>query len=136
MSREIDLKQIKAYYYANADTNSIGWPQLTLTERQRWIARWIQADEPDPDVKVDGGPDMVAHPPHYETNGPPCAGCGRPIQCIEVREGMTANLSDAVKYIWRNGQKDGADRVDDLRKSRWYVDREIKRLEARKGSAA
>ena len=41
-------------------------------------------------------PDLVSHPPHYETNGPPCAGCGRTIQAIEIRENWTANLSDAL----------------------------------------
>lgn len=75
-------------------------------------------------------PDLVNHPPHYELNGPPCAGCGRPIQCIEVREAMTANLSDAIKYLWRQGNKDGEDPIKDLNKSVWYIEREIKRLQA------
>ena len=72
--------------------------------------------------------DPVNHPAHYETNGPACAGCGRIIQCIEVREDMTANLSDALKYLWRCGDKDGADPIQDLHKSIFYIEREIKRL--------
>lgn len=78
-----------------------------------------------------GPPDLVNHPPHYEKNGPPCEGCGRPIQCIEIREDMTANLSDATKYIWRCGDKDGADPIEDLKKSMFYIQREITRLERR-----
>lgn len=78
--------------------------------------------------RAEPAPDLVNHPPHYETNGPPCAGCGRPIQCIEVREHMSANISDALKYLWRHGDKAGADPVQDLRKSLFYIEREIKRL--------
>lgn len=129
------LHQAKAYYEQNR-TNTIPWSELSLTMQGRWISHWKQADltvsdhvrlKPE-DLLIVPDVDMVAHPPHYELNGPPCAGCGRPIQCIEVREDMTANLSDAVKYIWRNGEKAGADQVEDLRKAVWYIDREIARL--------
>jgi len=36
-----------------------------------------------------------------------------------------------MKYIWRFGLKDGGN-LDDLRKARWYIDREITRLEKEK----
>jgi hypothetical protein len=36
-------------------------------------------------------------------------------------------LGNAVKYIWRCGQK--GDAIEDLKKARWYIDREIARLE-------
>lgn len=47
------------------------------------------------------------------------------VECIVVTEHMTFCLGNAVKYIWRAGLKGG---VEDLRKARWYLDREIKRL--------
>ena len=50
------------------------------------------------------------------------------VECITVTEHMTFCLGNAVKYIWRAGEK--GDRLEDLRKARWYVDREIARLEA------
>jgi hypothetical protein len=42
---------------------------------------------------------------------------------------MNFNLGNAVKYIWRAGEK--GDLITDLEKARWYIDREIQRLKAR-----
>jgi TPR repeat protein len=36
-------------------------------------------------------------------------------------------LGNAIKYIWRDGQKTGEDVNDDLRKAIWYIQREIDR---------
>jgi len=41
---------------------------------------------------------------------------------------MGFNLGNAIKYIWRAGEKD-PDAIKDLKKAKWYIDREIKRLE-------
>jgi hypothetical protein len=40
---------------------------------------------------------------------------------------MNFCLGNAMKYIWRAGQK--GDALEDLRKARFYLDREIKRRE-------
>jgi len=41
---------------------------------------------------------------------------------------MGFNLGNALKYIWRADLK--ADPIEDLRKARWYIEREIqKRLD-------
>jgi len=40
---------------------------------------------------------------------------------------MNFNLGNAMKYIWRAGSKDSL--IEDLKKARWYLDDEIKRLE-------
>ena len=50
------------------------------------------------------------------------------VECIDVVEWFTFNLGNAVKYIWRSGHKN-PDPLEDLRKARWYLDREIRRLE-------
>jgi hypothetical protein len=39
---------------------------------------------------------------------------------------MTFNLGNAIKYIWRAGQK--GDPVEDLRKAIFYLQDEIERL--------
>lgn len=57
----------------------------------------------------------IDHPAHYSQNP---AG----IECIDVVELMTFNRGNAVKYLWRAGLK--GSRVEDLRKARWYVERE------------
>jgi hypothetical protein len=77
------------------------------------------------DRLVEFHPDPVDHPPHY-TDGPGCQHCGKPVECITVTEKMSFNLGNAVKYIWRHDKKGNP--VQDLKKARWYVDREIKRM--------
>jgi hypothetical protein len=62
--------------------------------------------------------DPVDHPKHYTSH--PSG-----IECIQITEHMNFNLGNALKYIWRAGEKGG---VEDLRKARWYLDREIARL--------
>lgn len=65
--------------------------------------------------------DVVNHPPHYTF--------GR-FEVIDVIEdwALGFHLGNAVKYIARNGRK--GDPLEDLKKARWYLDREIARLEA------
>lgn len=65
------------------------------------------------------GHDPVAHPAHY--TGHPSG-----VECITITEHMSFCLGNAIKYIWRAGLKEDA--VEDLRKARWYVDRELARL--------
>ena len=64
--------------------------------------------------------DEVNHPPHY-TNHP------SGVECIEITEQFSFCRGNAIKYLWRAGEK--GDILVDLRKARWYVDREIARLE-------
>ncbi len=63
--------------------------------------------------------DPVNNPAHY-TNHP------SGIECIQVTEHMNFNRGNAVKYIWRCGDKGKP--VEDLRKAIWYLEREIARL--------
>lgn len=68
--------------------------------------------------------DVVNSPAHYTSNPAECE-CGRRIECIQITEHMGFCLGNAVKYIWRAGLK--ADAIEDLRKSLWYIQREIDR---------
>lgn len=63
--------------------------------------------------------DEVNHPAHYTAH--PSG-----VECIAITEHM--NFCLGVKYVWRAGLK-GTDALVDLRKARWYIDREIQRLE-------
>lgn len=66
----------------------------------------------------------VDHPQHY-------GGADNPYEAIKVIEAWALgfNLGNTVKYISRAGKK--ADPLlQDLKKARWYLDREISRLEA------
>ena len=64
--------------------------------------------------------DKINHPKHY-TQHP------SGVECITVTECFNFNIGNAIKYLWRAGLKDAT--LDDLKKARWYCDREIQRLE-------
>lgn len=66
------------------------------------------------------GNDTVNHPKHYTAH--PSG-----IECIQVTEHMNFNLGNAVKYIWRCGNK--GREIEDLKKAEFYIHREIQRLE-------
>lgn len=79
-------------------------------------------DDNVPDAPAETRRDMVNRPPHY-TQHP------SGVECIEITEHMGFCLGNAVKYLWRADLKNNA--VEDLKKARWYIDREIQRLEKR-----
>ena len=64
--------------------------------------------------------DTVNHPAHYTVH--PSG-----VECIQITRWMNFNLGNAIKYIWRAGNKGNA--LEDLKKARWYLDDEIKRRE-------
>ena len=71
---------------------------------------------------------MVKHDP---INNPSHYAAGRKYETIEVIEDwdLSYRLGNATKYISRAGRKDPAKTVEDLKKARWYLDREIEALE-------
>lgn len=50
-------------------------------------------------------------------------------QLIEITESLNYCRGNVVKYAYRAGNKPGESALDDLRKARWYLNREIERLE-------
>src|SRR4051812_23501328 len=70
--------------------------------------------------------EQVNHPEHY-------GGADNPYEAIKVIEAweLGFNLGNAVKYISRAGKKDAL--LQDLKKARWYLDREISNLERSNG---
>lgn len=69
--------------------------------------------------------DPVNRPDHY--NSHPSG-----IECIQVTEHMSFNIGNAVKYLWRYKGKNG---LEDLKKARWYINREIDKMEKENGQA-
>lgn len=49
------------------------------------------------------------------------------VECIVITEHFNFNRGNAIKYIWRADEKGSV--LENLRKARWYLDREIQRLE-------
>ena len=60
--------------------------------------------------------DNVNHPPHYKVGGI------ETIDFIEAKK-LNYNLGNAIKYLARADHKNN--REEDLKKARWYLDREI-----------
>lgn len=63
--------------------------------------------------------DPVNHPSHY--NSHPSG-----VECITITEHFNFNLGNAIKYIWRAGEK--GDALEDLQKAAWYINRECSRI--------
>ena len=66
--------------------------------------------------------DPVDHPVHYTSHA-------SGIEVIQITEHMGFCLGNAVKYILRCDLKGNA--IEDLKKARWYLDREIAKREAK-----
>jgi len=62
--------------------------------------------------------DMVNHPPHYKSGGI------ETIDFIEAKE-LNYRLGNVIKYITRADRK--GDRMEDLKKALWYLQREIEK---------
>lgn len=54
------------------------------------------------------------------------------IQCVDVAEQFNFNLGNVLKYIWRAGKKDQNTEIEDLEKARYYIEREIERIQSGK----
>ena len=68
-------------------------------------------------------PEQINHPQHY--------GGDTTYEAIKVIEAWELGfcLGNTVKYICRAGKKDHEKMIKDLKKARWYLDREIKRID-------
>lgn len=71
--------------------------------------------------------DPVNHPAHYTSHPARCA-CGSGIECIQITEHMSFLIGNVIKYVWRADAKGNA--LEDLKKARFYLDREIAKREA------
>ncbi len=49
-------------------------------------------------------------------------------ELTDIAGHFTFCLGNVLKYVWRAGRK-APDAIEDLKKARWYLDREIARLE-------
>lgn len=67
--------------------------------------------------------ETIHHPQHY--------GGDTTYEAIKVISawGLNFSLGSALKYLCRAGKKPGAEELEDLKKARWYVDWEIRRIE-------
>ena len=81
-------------------------------------AVFLTKSSPKKEVK-----DNVNHPAHYKTGGI------ETIDFIEAKS-LSYNLGNVIKYITRADHK--GNRVEDLKKAQWYLNRELSNLEKSK----
>ena len=97
-----------------------------LRDLRRLASRPANPPDPVQEAQATAASDPVNHPIHYVSH--PSG-----VECIIITEWMNFNLGNAVKYIWRANDKGST--IQDLEKARWYLDREISRLNRLKDTA-
>lgn len=92
---------------------------MNLAIDEDWLVLNSKAPELKPLSKAENS--AVDHPRHYTSH--PSG-----IEAIEICRHDNFNCGNAMKYIFRRGKKD--DEIQDLKKAIWYLNDEVKRLEA------
>ena len=97
----------------------------TKKAKPTWVSTAFVTSNESIIKKLDAGAngtsvvDMVNHPPHYKVGGI------ETIDFIEAKK-LNYNLGNVVKYVSRADHK--SRRVEDLKKAKWYLEREIEKL--------
>lgn len=63
--------------------------------------------------------DQVNHPEHYQSESG--------IECIDFAEHLNFCTGNAFKYVWRGWHDRKGNGLTDLKKAKWYLEREISR---------
>lgn len=84
-------------------------------------AKPVENEKEETSMQKTNVSNAVEHPSYYQGK----------IEVIDFIEdkGLGFNLGNSVKYIARCGKKDPEKLLEDLKKARWYLDREIKNME-------
>jgi len=93
-----------------------------VKELEERIQLWqtpVLKDITNPKARANG---PVYHPSHY-TSDP------SGVECIEITRHRNFNVGNAIKYLWRAGLNDSTKLIEDLKKSIFYINDEIGRLE-------
>lgn len=102
---------------------------LELIEEEKTVNTKIEegnkvneSDLKDSEISKEVKDDVVNHPSHY-TDGN--------IEVMDFIEDKQLNFArgNVIKYVSRAGKKDPNKELEDLKKSMWYLNREIERLE-------
>lgn len=85
----------------------------------------VSVSSPAGAVVGKGEPDPVNHPSHY-------GGADDPFEAIKVIRAWGAGFAvgNALKYLARAGKKDPSRHIEDLRKAIFYLEDEVRALEA------
>ena len=101
----------------------VGEPYLSYRLIGEFLESFERVDDSKRLHKSTPRSDAINHPEHYISH--PSG-----IECIEVTRHMSFNAGNVIKYLWRNGLKDGEPSLKDLKKAAWYLNDMIDQLEA------
>lgn len=120
--------------YDGRDPSVEEWKQAIIDrhEREQRVVRGQDGEGNPVRMDVDGSADYwlddsdkpglpedpVTHPSHYTH---------LPVECIDVTEHFGFLLGNVIKYVWRADFKGKP--LEDLKKARFYLDREIAKRE-------
>jgi hypothetical protein len=96
---------------------------MGISNEERFVEYYDMANAYNQEI------DMVNHPKHY-TSDP------SGVECIDITRHRNFNVGNAIKYLWRAGLKEDANKsmkqkqIEDLQKAVFYINDEIKRLAA------
>lgn len=65
--------------------------------------------------------DPIKHPSHYTSH--PSG-----VECITIAQHHNFNIGNAIKYLWRQGLKEGEPSEKDLLKAKQYIEFELARI--------
>ena len=111
LHEDVEFKTIcLAFIIANTIKDTILFSIVLINVFLRWLEGGNKMEEVNRNV---------SHPSHYNQG----------IEAIDIIESWNLNFSlgNAIKYILRSPYK--GKQIEDLEKARWYIDREINRLE-------
>ena len=100
----------------------VGEPYLSYRLIGEFLESFERVDDSKRLHKSTPRSDAINHPEHYISH--PSG-----IECIEVTRHMSFNAGNVIKYLWRNGLKDGEPSLKDLKKAAWYLNDMIDQLE-------
>lgn len=120
-----ELTRQKAYSTGDPDLNPHDYARQSFAEQVSvYMANHGLNDGEQLEKVLSADNDPINHPSHYTQY---------PVEVIEITEHMNFNRGNAVKYIARAGHKDPKTEIEDLKKAKWYITREIGRV-IREGS--
>ncbi len=115
--RRETIQRILSWAKDHNEDSKVGLDELIFMLGQALVAENALVEDEGDGIKVIGDEDdAVNHPEHYQSNG---------MEVIDVIEAFDLGFhrGNAIKYILRAGKKGAA--LEDLKKARWYLDREI-----------
>lgn len=109
-------------YYVRLEPNG---NVLMFNEDELEVIKQMDNQKEEINMQKTNVSNAVEHPSYYQGK----------IEVIDFIEdkGLGFNLGNSIKYIARAGKKNPEKLLEDLKKARWYLDREIKNIEKKEG---